>query len=161
MSCGERGRALAAAWNASVDASDGAARGLRASNAALRARAAELAERNEELVREFKAVDFLRRAAQGALRGARGALAPCGGFVGWQVDALAGVPWGVLIARWPLPHVTLNACARRREALRFRRAMEEAQARAGALAAERDALSARVAAAEAEAGGADAWARSR
>lgn len=58
--CSERGRALAHAWNASVDASESAMAGLRASNEALRERAAALAARNEELVREFKAVDFLR-----------------------------------------------------------------------------------------------------
>lgn len=58
--CSERGAALAAAWNSSVDASEAAASGLRASNDALRERAAALAAANEELSREFKAVDFLR-----------------------------------------------------------------------------------------------------
>lgn len=60
VACGERGRALAAAWNAAVEAGDGAARGLRESNRALKARAAELAARSEEMAREFKAVEFLR-----------------------------------------------------------------------------------------------------
>lgn len=49
----------------------------------------------------------------------------------------------------------------RREALRFRRGMDEAAARAGALGAEAAALRARLAAVEAEAGGADAFLRRR
>jgi hypothetical protein len=106
--CSERGRALALAWNASVDAAAAAVGGVRASNTALRARAAALAARNEELAREFKAVDFLRR-----------------------------------------------------EALRFRRAAEEAQAQAAAAAAEGEALRAQLAAAEAEVAAVDSYARSR
>jgi len=43
-----------------VDAAASAMAGLRASNDALRARAAALAARNEGLAREFRAVEFLR-----------------------------------------------------------------------------------------------------
>lgn len=106
--CSERGRALAHAWNASVDASEAAMAGLRASNGALRARMAELVARNEELAREFKAVEFLRR-----------------------------------------------------EALRFRKAMEEAQQRATASAAEGERLKARLAVLEADAAAVDAFTRKR
>eukprot|EP00879_Flechtneria_rotunda_P029077 GHRR01031341.1.p1 GENE.GHRR01031341.1~~GHRR01031341.1.p1 ORF type:complete len:120 (-),score=37.15 GHRR01031341.1:669-1028(-) len=60
VSCAERGRAMAYAWNCSIGASEAALVELRARNQQLLGLNSQLAEQQAESAKELKGVDFLR-----------------------------------------------------------------------------------------------------
>jgi hypothetical protein len=60
VACVERGHALAYAWNCSINAAEAVMAELRVQNQALLGVNSRLAAGQEELVKELKAVDWLR-----------------------------------------------------------------------------------------------------